>query len=150
MKLYYDKNKDKFNVKARARYENNKEHKRKLGRDLRKNNHEYYLKMDKIYRSKNKVNIKNSAKKFQMNNPGKINAETAKHRAKKAQATPNWAELDKIKIVYEKAQWLAKLTGLCYHVDHIIPIAGEKVCGLHVWENLQILEKGLNQSKGNR
>jgi len=150
MKLYYDKNKDSFNEKSRARYIKNIDHKRKLGRDLRKKNHEYYLQKDKEQRDKHRESIKRSAKKFQQNNPGKINAETAKHRARKVQATPNWADLDKIKIVYEKAKWLEKVTGLCYHVDHIIPLSGEKVCGLHIWENLQILEKGLNQSKGNR
>lgn len=34
-------------------------------------------------------------------------------------------------------------------VDHIIPLNNELVCGLHVWENLQLLSVGQNRAKGN-
>jgi len=73
-----------------------------------------------------------------------------KRKAFKINATPNWSEGDKIKIVYEKAKWLESLTGLKYHVDHIIPLNNKNVCGLHVWNNLQILEDKLNMSKNNK
>ena len=35
-------------------------------------------------------------------------------------------------------------------IDHIIPIKGKDVCGLHVWNNLQILRKVENSIKGNK
>ena len=53
-------------------------------------------------------------------------------------------------MLYEKAKWLEGLTGLKYDVDHIIPLQNKNVCGLHVWENLQILEKGINCMKSNK
>lgn len=73
-----------------------------------------------------------------------------KRRAMKCNATPSWSQEDKIKVLYEKAKWLESLTGKKYHVDHIIPLQGKNVCGLHVWENLQILEMKLNIRKSNK
>jgi len=58
------------------------------------------------------------------------------------QATPKWADLSKIKEIYSKRP-------LGYHVDHIIPLKGENVCGLHVHYNLQYLKAIDNLKKGN-
>ncbi len=74
----------------------------------------------------------------------------AMERANKFGVVPKWARRDKIKTVYDKANWLESITGIKYHVDHIVPLNGENVCGLHVWENLQILEVSLNCKKGNK
>lgn len=68
------------------------------------------------------------------------------------QATPSWLtefDLFLIKEIYH----LAVIRGKCLqrelHVDHIIPLHGAKVCGLHVPSNLQILEATLNLKKKN-
>ena len=63
------------------------------------------------------------------------------------QATPKWADLSAIKEVYIRAQQFTKETGTPHEVDHIIPIQGKLVCGLHVPANLQILTEKENQSK---
>ena len=88
-------------------------------------------------------------RKFLDKNPHMVNVKNNRRRASKLNATPKWSEDDKIKIVYEKAKWLESLTGLKYHVDHIIPLKGKNVCGLHVWANLQILEVSVNLKKSN-
>lgn len=62
-------------------------------------------------------------------------------------ATPKWADLDAIKQFYIEAQRLTKETGIPHEVDHIIPIQGKIVSGLHVPENLQILTAEENQRK---
>jgi hypothetical protein len=66
------------------------------------------------------------------------------------QATPKWADLNVIKEVYIQAQELTKQTGIPYEVDHIIPLQGKLVSGLHVLANLQILTEKENQTKNNK
>ena len=75
---------------------------------------------------------------------GKANAWNARARAKALGALPSWAIHEDIEKVYAKAARL----GL--EVDHIIPLRGKEVCGLHVEDNLRLLTKLENQRKGNR
>lgn len=83
-------------------------------------------------------------KNWKQNHYSKVIANMAKRRAAKLQATPKWAEIDLIDVVYQKAQHFGM------EVDHVIPLKGKNVCGLHVWANLQLLDPTLNRSKGNR
>jgi 5-methylcytosine-specific restriction endonuclease McrA len=75
---------------------------------------------------------------------GNDNAKAAKRRAAKLKATPLWADLEEIKNVYLEAQYFGM------HVDHIIPLQSKEVCGLHIWENLQLLTPEKNIKKGNK
>ena len=85
-----------------------------------------------------------ATREWQKRNPAKHNANSAKGRAHKFQATPSWADLPAIKDVYLEAAYM-QMT-----VDHIVPLRNKLVCGLHVWDNLQLLTKSKNSSKGNR
>lgn len=42
------------------------------------------------------------------------------------------------------------LTGFEWHVDHILPLKGKQVCGLHIWSNLQVIPKIINLKKGSK
>lgn len=68
-------------------------------------------------------------------------------------AMPDWLTEDQIKEI-ENMYWLRNdlyaVTGEQYHVDHIVPLQGKNICGLHVPWNLQILPSDLNLLKGNK
>ena len=59
-------------------------------------------------------------------------------------ATPSWANVEVIADIYKAAAKEGK------HVDHVIPLQGKTVCGLHVETNLQLLSPKDNLIKGNR
>ena len=148
---YYHKNKDILLSKQKIYRENNIDMLRKRDRLRRLKNGDYIRKKDREYWSLHKNKKKEKDLRYRKSKKGKLTRlyHCALRRANKLNATPSWANKDKIKIVYEKAKWLETITGLKYHVDHIIPLNGKNVCGLHVWENLQILEANLNLKKGN-
>jgi len=70
-------------------------------------------------------------------------AKTRKYQLAKIQRVPSWADHEKIKAIYQEAE----RTGMT--VDHIIPLRGQLVSGLHVENNLQLLPGNVNYSKGN-
>ena len=81
--------------------------------------------------------------------PDKRNALTAKHRASKLQRTPPWADHDKINEWYELAAVATKVSGVPHEVDHIIPLRGKDVSGLHIHTNMQVLTEEANRKKRN-
>jgi hypothetical protein len=83
--------------------------------------------------------------------PGNRNLWTVNYRAAKVTRMPSWlnnAQLFEMECVYTYCSALRKV-GLDYHVDHVIPLRGASVSGLHVPWNLQVLPGRENMSKGN-
>jgi hypothetical protein len=63
---------------------------------------------------------------------------------------PPWSETEKISKLYLECKKRTEETGIMHHVDHKIPMQGKNVCGLHVYDNLQILTASENCSKSNK
>ena len=80
----------------------------------------------------------------------KSRGQREKRREAERRATPAWADQTAIDDIYANARWQTRRTGKPFHVDHIVPLLSELVCGLHVAGNLEILPGPANVSKGNR
>jgi len=90
-----------------------------------------------------KLTRKNAIKKYEggVGKAKKI-ARTIYRRLSKEQRTPNWLnenDIWMIKEAYDLAALRTKLFGFSWHVDHIIPLQGKTVSGLHVPTNLQVI-----------
>lgn len=107
---------------------------------------------DKNYSKALEANRK-SATKWRQEKPFKNVAKTVRYRASKLNATPKWLSAEQtqqIEALYWLAQLQCELTDTKYHVDHIVPLKGKTVCGLHVPWNLQVIPALDNIRKGNR
>jgi hypothetical protein len=105
------------------------------------------------YKSERRDEIRVKGRKYYLLNKSKYAANDAKRTNMKRDATPTWLtkdQLDEIENFYWLSNDLTKVSGEVYHVDHIVPIQGKTVCGLHVPWNLQILPADLNIAKSNR
>lgn len=105
----------------------------------------------KRYQEK-KDHIKSLVAAYKKLNPAKANANKAKRKAAKKQRTPKWLtdiDFERIETQYRLAEILTKLHNEPWHVDHIIPLQGKLVSGLHVPSNLQVLRGSENCSKQN-
>ena len=113
---------------------------------------EYYEKNKHVYKERyqrKREELIAYQTKWNKENTDKRRAIRAKRRAMKIQATPMWVDYDKVKEIYKEAKRLEELTGIQFHVDHIVPLNHKEVCGLHCEDNLQILTAIDNMRKGN-
>ena len=91
--------------------------------------------------------------KYAKQNRPKRNSFTAKRKAAKLNRTPPWLNkehLQQIEDLYLIAKMFQMYTGQEYHVDHVIPLQGKNVSGLHTPWNLQVLPAKENLIKGNK
>lgn len=100
------------------------------------------------YRERKRLYMKENWRKYRK--PETAAAVKARYRARLLHATPTWADHKAIVSFYAEARRVSLQTGVKHHVDHIVPLQGRNVCGLHVPWNLQVLTGSANQSKGNR
>lgn len=83
-------------------------------------------------------------------NPEKHAARAARYKTQRLGATPAWSDKSACDRFYALAAELEAAFGVEMHVDHVIPLRGRLVCGLHVPENLQVVTGEYNVRKRNR
>lgn len=137
-KAWAEANKEKKAAKAAARYIQNKDE------VLAQSRARYYQNIEKerarglAYWKKNKDSHRGRVKKYSES---------------RIERTPPWIDASdklRMKCYYQVAQMRTRETGEIWTVDHIVPLQGESVSGLHVPWNLQVITKAQNVSKGNR
>lgn len=151
--IRYLKNQEKEINKSKLRYSNNKEKFKIRSSIIYKINPEKSKEYCRKYRSLNRDKCINTARKYRLVNRSRLNEWHASRRAQKLKATPKWLTNDhliKIKILYNFSTTIQKLTNIKYHVDHIIPLRGKTVCGLHVPWNLRVVTAEENLKKNNK
>jgi hypothetical protein len=135
-------------------YSENCKEQQERSRNFRKTNSDEIAKYMRQYRQDKAVEIKAKNKQWVEANRGSKNSQNAKRKAQKLQACPKWlskAQLAEIKDMYKQAKELeAIFFNHKFHVDHIVPLQGKEVCGLHVPWNLQILTAEENIAKNNK
>lgn len=130
---------------------NDKERKIRM-KKYRSENKERMSKQSKAWRRTNRIRVNQTSREYQKTKRDYYTSQNAKYRANKKQSVPIWAESERKEIndLYLEANLLSKSTGILHEVDHIIPLQGKNVCGLHCLANLQILPLSENRKKSNR
>ena len=124
---YRQKNAEKIRARANKWYYNNLEYAKEIHRN-------YSKKWREIHSDRN-------------------SKKSNDYRARKLQAIPSWVDKEEeflIKEAYHLAKLRTEQFGFSWHVDHIVPLKGKTVCGLHTINNLQVIPEKLNLVKSNK
>lgn len=151
-KAYYQKNKEHLCAMRKQWEEANKDKIAERKKVKRKGNKVIALKK-KAWQEANKEKVAEYNRKWKHANRDRHNALNMKRHAAKMNRTPPWLTKEhyaQMREVYNMAKELSKQQGIKHEVDHIVPLQGDTVSGLHVPWNLQILKQADNRSKRNR
>lgn len=149
-KEYYDKTRADRLAEKKASYEKMKQDSEWVAARRQKTN---------AYRAavgrKSEIANPEVKRRYKQTTHGKANtrANAAKRHAAKMHRTPTWLTADDLWMIeqaYELAALRTKLFGFSWHVDHVLPLQGKKVSGLHVPNNLQVIPWSDNVSKSNK
>lgn len=133
------------------------EERRRRGRinaaNSRTRNPERSKEVRRLWEEANRQKIREKAAAWKKANPSIFAHHQMLRKARQNQATPPWlseSELLRIKCIYQVAAMRNRESDDSWQVDHIVPLLGKEVCGLHVPWNLRVIPAEENWKKGNR
>lgn len=150
---------ERWNAERREKWASDEEYREKIKKGQReycKRTNYHNSEVRKKWREANKDKVAEYGKRSREKHIGTNKYLGYLRRRRKRAAMPPWADKEAIKKMYEKVARMNRLAGrntpgrCAFHVDHIIPLNGENVCGLHIPENLRIMRASDNIRKGNK
>lgn len=168
LRRYTEANRERIAAADKARYPHEKEARAVHNKAWRAAHAEDLPTMRREYRAANKDAVSARDRQYYADNKEQIAAQRKRYRAEKAteiaaynrarqlsktQRTPKWLTADDRWLMaqaYELAALRTKLFGFPWHVDHILPLQGKTISGLHVPTNLQVIPGADNCRKSNK
>ena len=150
-KEYAAKHRVRIYEQVKAWRKANPEKRAEQNRRYAKNHPDKIVEKTQRWRRKNPIRAAEICRRTRRKNAGRVLANKAKYRADRAQRTPIWlsrVDLYEMRCIYEYCTALRKI-GLDYEVDHVVPLRGANVSGLHVPSNLTVVHRVDNRSKSN-
>lgn len=142
-KSYHLENRDRINEKSLKWYSENKESQLIKMKEYGMLNRDKNREMCRQYYENNKIEISRKNNEWRQKNKGLVLSYFREYNLQKAKRVPKWADKETIQKFY-----INRPEG--FQVDHIIPLFGKLVSGLHVENNLQYLTQSENASKSNK
>ena len=152
MKKWVSENHERKKSVNREYYSRNREEKVVAQKEYYENNKHRLLAQQKEYYLANRQKIRAKQREAYLRNHSDYVARARETRLSRKRRFVKW-DLELTHFVFSEAIHLCSLrevlTGLKWNVDHMLPMKGKKVSGLHVWNNLQVIPKYLNAEKTN-
>ena len=118
--------------------------------EWKKSNPERSKEISLAWYNRNKEQQRERMRVWKKQNRGICDALGDKRLRRVKQQTPKWANTFFIQEIYSIAKLRTKVTGIKWHVDHIVPLKNPLVCGLHCENNLRVIPATVNLSKKNK
>lgn len=134
--------------KSRSYHAENRELKNQKSRAWQKENLEKHKAATSAWRLRNQDRVKATKAAWRKSKADQVNAAQILRYVHKKQRTPLWSDADAVRLIYRAAQ-IARVTwpDADVEVDHIIPLRGLRVSGLHLHTNLRIVTGTTNRTK---
>ena len=151
VRAYYKANRDKLRSKSMALYEANRDKEIARKKAYDKANPEKHRARSRAWKQANPEKHRASSRAHYARNKAYYNLKGLERRRKVAGQTPAWNDRAKMLAIYAECSKRNEKDGyIKWHVDHIIPLRGKNVWGLHVHTNLRIILASKNQAKSNK
>lgn len=149
-RIYRENNRQRLDAKVKDWSAANPDRRREHRRRWREANILFARTIERAYFLANHSKELTRRKVYAAANKPKWAHYATKRKAAKLRATPSWADQNAIFGIYQKCAEVTAQTGVRHEVDHIIPLQGKTVSGLHVETNLRVIPMVENRRKSNR